>query len=243
MKNIKHDHADKAFENANEFDTGADASLDPAKFDGASPGSTANGTSPSPLAATPDTDNMDPFDPARLRLAQDFSAAAGVREILLSVKFCKPSKESFFRVHPSEEYRIRGGIIELKDDDSATYWVDPELWPAMSDQPTFSPRAIFTAITRQGMLFLWGCKLPGPDGRTPDWVSIPLQAAKLAETQWTQMFWDQTRRQHRVRTAPKLQDEPQFPTKPFPELLRLAFKDRVITSLEDPTLKRLRGEL
>jgi hypothetical protein len=188
-------------------------------------------------------ESLDPFDPERLRLAQDLTTATGVREVLLTVKFGRPSKESFFRVHPSVDYRIKGGIVELKEDDSATYWVDPALWPAMTDQPTFSPRAVFTAITRQGMLFLWGCRLPGPDGKSPDWVSIPLEAAKLAETQWTKIFWDQNQRKHRVLTAPALTDEPVWPETPFRKLLQLAFKDRVITSLDHPVLKRLRGEM
>lgn len=191
----------------------------------------------------PPLDAPDPFDPERLRLAQDFTQAAGVREALVRVPFEKPSKEVFFRVHPDAAFRRKGGIIELKDGQSETYWVDPSLWPALGDQPTFTTRAVFTAITRQGRLFLWGCRLPGSDGKTPDWISVPLEAAELATTQWVKMFWDPNQRRHRIIVAEALKDKPRWPDEPLSELLRLAFKDRVIMSLDHLVLRQLRGEV
>jgi hypothetical protein len=212
---------------AREPDGPADTSFDPAALE-------------SPLTQAP---APDPFDPERLRLAQNLDAACGVQEVLLRVPYRKPSKECFFRVHPSEEYRIQGGVIELKEDEPDTYWVDPALWSALADQPTFSPRAIFTAVTQQGAPFLWGCRLPGPDGKVPDWVAIPLEAARQAESEWTKIYWDQSQRRHRVLTAPAAKDEPRWPAQPFKELLRLAFKDKVIVSLDHVVLRKLRGEV
>ncbi len=49
------------------------------------------------IASTPAS--PDPFDVARLRLPAD-DADLGVRELLVSVPYRKPSKETFFRVHP-----------------------------------------------------------------------------------------------------------------------------------------------
>jgi hypothetical protein len=241
MMNHKPPTDQQAFGDAHEPDDHDEVSSEPHDPAGDPPVPPHNNTPAPPTP--PEPDDLDPFDLDRLRQAQDLSAAGGVREVLSSVKFGKPSKESFFRVHPSPDYRIRAGVIEKKEEDSACYWVDPSLWLAMADEPTFSPRAVFTAVTRQGVLFLWGCRLPGPDGKSPDWISIPLEAAKMAETRWTKMFWDQNHRKHRVMTAPALTDEPQWPDVPFQRLLQLAFKDRVITSFEDPILKGLRGEL
>lgn len=184
----------------------------------------------------------DPFDVARLRLEPDDDAALGVRELLVTVPYRKPSKEQFVRVHRDAAYRCTGGLIELKDDDSESYWVDPALWPYLADEPTFGKRLVLTAITRQGSLFLWGLRLPGTDGKVPDWVTIPLEAAKNAETRWTKIFWDQSQRKHRIKVSEHLADEPNWPEHPFPELLRLAFKDRVVSTLDHPILMRLRGE-
>ena len=154
----------------------------------------------------------------------------------------KPSKEQFVRVHRDPAYRCTGGLIELKDDASECFWVDPSLWPHLVEEPTFGKRLVVTAITRQGALFLWGMRLPGPDGKVPDWVSIPLEAAKNAEARWTKIFWDMSQRRHRIKVSEHLADEPVWPDQTFSELLRLAFKDRVVTSLDHPILQKLRGE-
>jgi hypothetical protein len=189
------------------------------------------------------TNAPDPFDVQRLRQEPDDDAALGVRELLVSIPYRKPSKEQFVRVHPDTAFRCTGGLIELKDDDSESYWVDPVLWPHLADEPTFGRRLVVTAVTRQGAVFLWGLRLPGTDGKIPDWVSIPLEAAKAAESKWVKLFWDQAQRRHRIKLSEHLADAPTWPTQTFPELLRLAFKDKVISSLDHPILKRLRGEV
>jgi hypothetical protein len=195
-----------------------------------------------PTASTNDPSAPDPFDVSRLRIDLDDDTSLGVKELLVNVPYRKPSKESFIRVHRDAAYRCTGGLIELKDDESESYWVDPILWPHLADEPTFGRRLVLTAITRQGATFLWGLRLPGADGKVPSWVSIPLEAARSAETHWTKIFWDQSQRQHRIKVSETLSDEPRWPELPFTELLRLAIKDRVISSLDHSVLKRLRGE-
>jgi hypothetical protein len=184
----------------------------------------------------------DPFDLNRLRLAPDDDAALGVRELLVSLPYRKPSKESFFRVRTGDEWRCTGGLIELKDDDTDNYWVTPDLWPYLADEPTFGRRLVVLAVTRQGAPFLWGLRLPGPDGKSPPWVEIPLEAAKAAETRWAKLYWDQLQKRHRVKVSVHLDEEPVWPTQSLSELLRLAFKDRVIATPDHPVLQRLRGE-
>jgi hypothetical protein len=167
-----------------------------------------------------------------------------VQELVVSIPYRKPSKEQFFRVHPDSAFRCTGGLIELKeDDDSESHWVDRDLWPHLSEEPTFGKRMVVTAVTRQGAIFLWGLRLPPARGKVPDWVSIPLEAAKAAETQWVKLYWDQYQSRHRVKVAHGIADEPHWPTQTLPQLLQLAFKKRAITALDHPVLKRLRGEV
>lgn len=201
--------------------------------------STLSGGPAAPFDTTP---GPDPFDVGRLRLPADDDADLGVRELLVSVPYRRPSKETFFRVHPDPAFRCVGGLIELKDDETESYWVDRALWPHLTDEPTFGRRHVFTCASRQGLVFLWGCRLPGPDGKSPDWVTIPLEAAKAAESNWVKLYWDQQQRRHRIKVSAHLTDEPTWPDLPFHELLRLAFRDRVVTTLDHPVLQRLRGE-
>ena len=105
----------------------------------------------------------DPFDPASLRLGQDFASSIGVKKILTNVSCRKPSRQEFVRVRPGEDWRLQTAL--LTDDVSReSYTVDRDLWIDLSDE--IKPVVLFTTITRQGTLILWPCKLPAPDGRS-----------------------------------------------------------------------------
>jgi hypothetical protein len=183
----------------------------------------------------------DPFDIARLRLSQDFVAAAGVKKILNTVPCRKPSKEWFLQTHPNEAYRIQTCVIELKED-SETYLVDPSLWSELVSESTFSPRALVTAINRQGVLFLWPIRLPGSDGRLDEWSRSAMEAATLAAGKWVRVQSNMSLGAYEVYEAAGQWAAPVWPDMPFQHLLKIAFKDRFINGLDHPILKRLRGD-
>ena len=193
-----------------------------------------NGAAPVPV--------LDPFDPARLRLTQDFAATVGVKKKLLTVPVRKPSKEWFVRVHSDEAYRITTAVIELKEEDRETYLVEPELWPELSTESTFSPRAIFTAMSRQGTLFLWPVRLPGPDGKNNEWNRTLLEAATMAQDKWVRVAANMSLGAYDVYEAQGDTPDPTWPAESFGELLKVAFQNRFIESMDHPVLKRLRGE-
>jgi hypothetical protein len=213
---------------AREPDGPADTSFDPAAFEAPLPGAEAPGP--------------DPFDPASLRLSQDFGAGLGVKKALLSVPVRKPANSWWVRVHPSEEYRLQTAVIELKED-RETYLVAPALWPDLAAEATFSPRALFTAVNRQGVLFLWPIRLPGPDGRVDEWSRTAHEAAGLATKGWVRVAANMALGAYEVFQAGGQLGEPEWPQLPFRDLLRVAFKDRLIDALDHPVLRRLRGEV
>jgi hypothetical protein len=184
----------------------------------------------------------DPFDPAALRLSPDLGASLGVKKALLSVPVRKPDKSWFVRVHPDEHYRLQTAVIELKED-RETYLVAPALWPELATEATFSPRALFTAVNRQGVIFIWPIRLPGPDGRVDEWSRTALEAAEMAATGWVRVAANMPLGAYDVYRAPGQLPEPEWPDLPFRDLLRIAFKDRFIDNLNHPVLRRLRGEV
>src|SRR4051812_30928071 len=111
---------------------------------------------------------MDPFDPAALRLSQDFAAELGVKKKLLTVPVRKPDKAWFVRVHPAQAYQLTTAVVELKEEREVSL-VAPAPRPELAAESTFSARTLFTAVNRQGVVFLWPVRLPGPDGRLDDW--------------------------------------------------------------------------
>ena len=134
----------------------------------------------SPVVDSPPTVTApDPFDPSRLRLSQNMTAALGVKKHLTTLPVRKPSKEWFVRTHPDPTYRLETCVIELKED-SETYLVAPDLWDDLAGEGTFSPRLLVAAINKQGTIFIWPIRLPGPDGRHDEWSKSALVAANIA---------------------------------------------------------------
>lgn len=203
----------------------------------------ANGQPPTcpPAATTSGDGSFDPFDLGRLRLSQDFAAGLGVKKALLTVPVRKPAKEWWVRTHPDSTYRLETAVLELKED-RETYLVARELWPDLSSESTFSPRALFTAVNTQGVVFIWPVRLPGADGKIDDWSRSALEAARISQERWVRVQANMALGAYDVSTS-EMATAPAWPEETFQDLLRVAFKGRFIDTPEHTTLKRLRGEL
>jgi hypothetical protein len=184
----------------------------------------------------------DPFDPANLRLSQDFASAIGVKKALLTVPVRKPDKAWFVRVHADDGYRLLTAVIELKED-RETYLVARALWPDLAGESTFSPRALFTAMNRQGVLFLWPVRLPGPDGKVDEWSRSAHEAAELGRKGWVRVAANMALGAYEVFQAQGELGDPDWPAESFHHLLRVAFKDRFIDCPDHAVLRKLRGEI
>src|SRR4051794_7467246 len=123
----------------------------------------------------------DPFDPAALRLGQDFAATVGVRKLLTKVPVGKPDKQEFVRVHPHPDRRLDTMILDLKQD-REVYLVAPDLRAELFRE--IVPVALYQTINRQGIISLWPCRLPGLDGKTNPWHRSALNAAEHATRGW-----------------------------------------------------------
>ena len=85
-------------------------------------------------------------------------------------------------MHPEMAYRLTpAAIIELKEDRDV-YLVTPDMANELPGE--FTAAALYTTITRQGVLHLWPVKLPNPDGRHNDWHRSAAEAAELAMRKW-----------------------------------------------------------
>ncbi len=194
---------------------------------------------PKPRAV--ETEKPDPFDPAALRISQDFAAAAGVKQVLATIPVRKPGKQDFIRTHPSEEYRLTTVVIELKDERSESYLVTPDLRDELIGEVI--PVTLFLAINRQGVVFFWPCKLPDPSGRVNAWHESALEAAHLARDGWIRVTADMSLGAYRIFQATGELPDPEWPTESLGELLKIAFKGgKLIDAVDHPVLKRLRGE-
>lgn len=196
-----------------------------------------------PTPSAPPTEAPDPFDPDALRLSQDFASAVGVKKLLTTIPVRNPDKESFVRVHPDPAYHLQTVVLELREDRGETYLVAPALWKALAEEKTCSPRLLVTSITRQGVLFLWPLKLPGSDGRSLRWHDSALEAAEVAKTEWVRVTSNMALGAYETCVASAALPEPTWPDMPLGDMLRIAFRDRLIDRVDHPVLRRLRGEI
>ncbi len=183
---------------------------------------------------------LDPFDPEALRLSQDFAALANVKPILATVPVRKPGRQDYFRVHPSEAYQLTTALLELKEE-RETYLIAPDLRHELFGE--LVPVTIFTAINRQGVVFLWPCRLPDETGRSNPWHESALEAAERAKTRWMRVAADISLGAYRIWEASSELPEPEWPEQSLRDLLAIAFKGRYIDTHDHAVLKRLRGEV
>jgi hypothetical protein len=184
-------------------------------------------------------DQTDPFDLDKLRLSQDFAATLGVKKALLTVPVRRPNRQEFIRVHPGVDWRLETVILEVKEE-REVYLVDKNLWGQLPGE--LIPKVLFTVINRQDVLTLWPIRLPGEDGRHDEWNRSALEAAEMAQKAWVKVVANMHLGAYEVYRAMADLPEPEWPNITFQEILRVAFRDRFICSMDHPVVRRLRGE-
>jgi hypothetical protein len=186
----------------------------------------------------------DPFNIEALRLSQDFEAATGVRKLLTTVPVRKPHRQEWVRVHPSEKYRSTFGVINLKED-GEFYLLTPEMVRNFADE--IVPVTIYTAINKQGALFLWPARMatPSDNKRTALWYNSAIEAAELAMKRSVRVKPNMALGAYEMVVAdnPIPENDPVWPDLSFQELLRIGFQKTgcFVDNFDHPVLKQLRG--
>jgi hypothetical protein len=181
----------------------------------------------------------DPFDIASLRLNSSFLETSGVKKLLTTVPARRPSPQDFVRVHPDPQYRENFALVDLKDD-REDFLVRPEILPELTGEVVY--KTLFTAINRQNVVFLWPVRLPAPDDRKSEWSRSAREAAEMAMTRWIRMKANLSLGAYEIHVAESVIADPVWPSLSFQELIRIAYRERMITSLDHPVIKRLRGQ-
>jgi hypothetical protein len=220
---------------AREPEGAADTSFDPAALNSPESESSANG-SPAP----------DPFDPASLRLAPNLTTAGGVKKAIVSLRVGKPEPAWWSRVHPAAEYRIQTAVLEVKGESKMgveVYLIPASFHAELVTDPCFHPCILALAITRQGDLFIWRVNLPRDSERSNAWSESAREAMDRATKRWVRVAANMRAGAYDVWEATGQIPDPVWPDLPFPDLLRVAFKDHYISKLDHPILRQLHGEV
>ena len=182
----------------------------------------------------------DPFDPESLRLPQDFSAALGVRKVL-TVQVRKPAKEWFMRVHPDPAYHLQTALIELKEA-RESYLVSQHLWwrPRGREHP--HPANVVSRGQSPARRVLLADPTPWNGWSHRYLVEIRPRSSTDGREHVGASHAESSLAGTNVHYAEHAID-PVWPGQSMSALLRTAFKDRYIDTLEHPILRQLRGEV
>ncbi len=179
------------------------------------------------------------FDVEALRISPDYAATLGASKVLATVPCRKPNPQVFIRVRPEEEFQFVTAVIELKED-REIYLLDPAFREAVSHELHIIQ--IYTAITRQGTLFLWPIRMPGADGRLDSWNQSAHTAAQHAMRGWIRVQSNRQLGGYEIFAAAGGIPDPEWPEKSMQELVQLAFRNNYIKDPDHPVLQALAGK-
>jgi hypothetical protein len=176
-----------------------------------------------------------------IRLPQDYLVTPISKGVIVRVSVGKPGRQEFFTAHPSEDYQAALCLLKMRDSGDTFYVVSPALAPELELE--VSHYRVLTYATRGGKVGLWPIPLPGPDGRENPWHASAFAAADIAmKGNWVRLIANMQIGSYECVQALNASAEPEWPEESFEDLLRIAFRDRFITSLDHEVLKKLRGE-
>lgn len=184
--------------------------------------------------------SSDPFVLEGLKLSQNFGQTLGVKKLMTKIPIRKPDPQWFVRVHPDESCRILTAVLNVKDDREGIYLVSQDLWDELASE--VRPTLFILAINRQNMPFLWPIQMPGSDGKHNEWHASALDSALNYGTKnWIRVKANMSLGGYEVSVAQGELASPTWPEMTLQEIIRIAFRDRIIQTLDHPVIRSLRG--
>ena len=97
-------------------------------------------------------------------------------------------------------------------------------------------------MTIQGAVFLWETAMRGEETNANQWILSAWNAQGIAQDKWIRVVSNRQNASYDVKVSESDLGDPVYPEEQFDEILRVAFRNKVIETLDHPILKKLRGE-
>jgi hypothetical protein len=174
---------------------------------------------------------------------------AGFTKSLDKIPVGKRGDQEWIRIHPDPRYTKTVALIDYRVGDGKKirgkdyFLVVPRMQGNLAGE--FHLYTVYLGITRQNVLFMWPIRLPREDDKDNDWWSSGREHAQSAKTRWTRVVANTALGAYekilRGGDWDHIQPEWPQPLLDMEALLRIAFKDKIITSMDHPLVKELRG--
>ena len=147
----------------------------------------------------------------------------------------KPAKGHFFTVRPEtgKPYKNRAYYFLLQMEGRDPYLVTPKIAIQKQEEDTIRPVMIVRYVTMAGEEGLWPLKLNPPDGKSNKWNTSALNILELAESgKWVRMVNAGKHYRHQPSKKTLKEVPPKFTDRTFKDLIDIAFKDRIVKTLD-----------
>lgn len=209
-----------------------------------------------PPPEIPPKDEVEPVKPAlkvkdatvamfeNARITQDVSPQEIGSKQIETIPVKKPAKEVWFQTHrDSRQYWYQSYVIELKEEND-TYFLEPAVAAELvaNGEQMVSRKMLVLSCTRAGTPFIWPIGMPSSDGKWNSWPQSAMIAATKARTKWVRLVSDRALSAYIPMTRQPDGVEPSWPPLSMAEILAVAFRGKVISTLDHPVICELRGE-
>lgn len=164
------------------------------------------------------------------------SAPAG-KQLQRDFPYQKPPKSKFVRVHPSPNYHLLG-LLTMEDKDmSVSYYLSPDLELPDFIESQARVTDVYAAQMHDGTFFVW------PVNRSDtSWYRSAKTTIRTAMTQWIAVIAKKSGNIYKMVVPEEAIPEPEWSDLPlFIEMVESAFDGHMITDLDHPYLRKLRG--
>jgi hypothetical protein len=205
-----------------------------------------NGSVPLGATVIPQPDGSselseDEFDIRRYRVDQDCNLHVAAQKKAVVVPVTRPDRQSWIMIHPAEAWRMPVFVLDDRAN-RRVYLVEPQIAPdVMSDLVL---KLLVAYVSRTGAVGLWAIRLPDESGRIDSFNESALAIVAEHSNKWIRVLCDQQEKAYSILESPPLEcPMPKWPEGGLHWMLRTAFKNRIIKTLDHPVLQILRGKV
>ena len=173
-----------------------------------------------------------------MRLSANYGSSLGVTKLLTKVPVGKAKPNVFIRTHTDESMTFPAMVYEDKEA-REQYLVDPSVAQELGG--LVRPVLLCAAIDRQNNPFLIPVPLPGEDGSRNPWHESLAQAVEHAKKVWLRISANMRVGAYDVYVAEGTLPEPEWPAHDMDALVQVAFRGKIITSLDHPVVQSMLG--
>jgi hypothetical protein len=175
-----------------------------------------------------------------MRLSANYGSTLGVTKLLTKVMVGKAKPAVFFRAHPDEGMTFPAMVYEDKEA-REQYLVTPSVAQELGG--LVRPVLLCAAIDRQNNPFLIPVPLPGEDGNRNPWHESLAQAVEHAKKVWLRISANMHVGAYDIYVAEGTLPEPVWSAHDMDALVQVAFRGKIITSLDHPVVQSMLGRV